>query len=43
MQGKDQVEFKSKPQQKQQQYLENTNCLGQEVEDQTCSQEVVNT
>ena len=33
MQGNDQVEFKIKPQQKQQQSLENTNCFGQEVED----------
>ena len=42
MQGKDRLEFKSKPQQKQQQSLENTNCLGQEVEDQTCSREADN-
>ena len=43
MQGKDRVEFKSKPQQHQQQSLTNIDCLGQEVEDHTCSQEVVNT
>ena len=43
MQGKDQVEFKNKPQQKQQQSLANTDCLGQEVDDQTCSLEAINT
>ena len=43
MQAKYHVEFERKPQQKQQQSLANIDCLGQEVEDQTYSQEAHNT